>query len=343
MKKYNRKNIRKVFAKNWILKLISMFFALFLWYFVVGEDKVELTITVPLEITNLKQDLVISNEFIKQLEVTVNGPRGLVRGLSKQTITRPLDLADYFPGSHVIPIKASFLNFPRGIQVQHIRPTNITLVIDRLIDKELPIKPVLKGIPALGYEVASIIADPPTLSLTAPSATLAKEVFLPTMPIPINGIKSSSKVQVQLDVKDEISDLVGEPVIGINILVREKIQSRDFSGIPVEINHAGERTLYRIDNHQVTVTAEMPYGMASKPSKSFKFKAVINAGNLPPGRHEIPLLITSNPPGIKILEVTPSKTITIISPPGPVMKRLYTGPQPDPTKPAAISIENNKP
>ncbi|MEN8142393.1 MAG: CdaR family protein [Thermodesulfobacteriota bacterium] len=343
MKKYKPKGIRKVFAKNWLLKLVSMFFALFLWYFVVGEDKVELTITVPLEITNMQQDLVIANQFKKQLEVTVNGPRGLVRGLSKQRITRPIDLADYRPGSHVIPIKPESINFPRGIQVQHIRPGNITLVIDRLIEKELPIKPVLKGNPAAGYEIASIIADPPTLSLTAPSATLAKEVFLATKPIPIDGIKNNIKAQVQLDVKDEISDLVGEPVISINILVREKIQSRDFSGIPIEINHAGERTLYRIDSHQITVKAEMPFGMAKRPSTSFKFKAVINGGNLPPGRHEIPILITSDPPGIKILEVIPSNIVTFISRPGPIMKRLYTGPQPNPTEPAVTTSKNNQP
>jgi hypothetical protein len=61
--------------KNLILKLVSLFFAVFLWYFVVGEDKVDTTIYVAIEITNLPQDLVISNQFQKLIEVTVNGPR----------------------------------------------------------------------------------------------------------------------------------------------------------------------------------------------------------------------------------------------------------------------------
>ena len=59
--------------KNWVLKLLSLLFALFLWYFVVGEDKVDMTVTIPVEIVNLPRELIISNQFKKQLEVTVSG------------------------------------------------------------------------------------------------------------------------------------------------------------------------------------------------------------------------------------------------------------------------------
>ncbi|MFH1020288.1 MAG: YbbR-like domain-containing protein, partial [Pseudomonadota bacterium] len=63
---------------NWGLKLISLIFAILLWYFVVGEDKVDTTVYIPVEIVNLPKELVISNQFKKQLEATVSGPRGLI-------------------------------------------------------------------------------------------------------------------------------------------------------------------------------------------------------------------------------------------------------------------------
>ena len=56
-----RRKVAGPLPKNLTLQVISLFFALFLWYFVVGEDKIDMTIYVPLEITNLEQDLVISN------------------------------------------------------------------------------------------------------------------------------------------------------------------------------------------------------------------------------------------------------------------------------------------
>ena len=77
--------------KNWVLKLISFFFALFLWYFVAGEDKVDMNVSVPIEIVNLPHDLVISNPFRKQLDVTVSGQRSLIRGLSTQNISRTVE------------------------------------------------------------------------------------------------------------------------------------------------------------------------------------------------------------------------------------------------------------
>ena len=56
---------------NWGLKLLSLLFAIFLWYFVVGEDKVDIKVFIPIEIVNLPRDLVISNEYKKQLDVTI--------------------------------------------------------------------------------------------------------------------------------------------------------------------------------------------------------------------------------------------------------------------------------
>src|SRR5210317_762499 len=101
LKKFQPRSMGKL-PKNLLLQAISLIFALFLWYFVVGEDKVDMTIYVPLEIINLEQNLVISNQFKRQLEVTINGPRGLVHSVASKNITRPVDLTNYRPGSHVI-------------------------------------------------------------------------------------------------------------------------------------------------------------------------------------------------------------------------------------------------
>ena len=83
MEKLVHKIIEKVATirrpKNWVLKLVSLLFALFLWYFVVGEDKVDMNVTIPVEIVNLPRNLVISNQFKAQLDVTVSGPRGMIK------------------------------------------------------------------------------------------------------------------------------------------------------------------------------------------------------------------------------------------------------------------------
>ena len=88
--------------KNLLFKLLSLFFAVFLWYFVAGEDRVDTNIYVPVEIVNLPRNMVISNQYKKQLEVTISGPRGLVNGINRQHISRTINLSKAKPGTTVV-------------------------------------------------------------------------------------------------------------------------------------------------------------------------------------------------------------------------------------------------
>jgi YbbR domain-containing protein len=314
--------------KNLILKLVSLFFAVFLWYFVVGEDKVDITLYVPLEITNLPQNLVISNQFRKQLEVTVNGPRGLVRSISGQHTTRPVDLSNVKPGNHVIKNTPESIKLPNGIQIQNIRPANITLTIDRLVKKSLPIKPVLEGKPAPGYEVAAFIPEPSALELTAPATILEEETFLPTKPIDIAGRKNNFTAEVSLDVRDEITELIGEPGISVNVRIKETLVDREFHNIPVEFTHAAQRTTYRLDHHHVDIKTSLPYHLADKDAREFQFQAILDADQLPAGNHELPVRIVPSSPDIKVIKVEPPTIKIRISRPQPAMKQKLSSPPP---------------
>ena len=89
--------------KNWLLKLISLTLATMLWYFVVGEDQVDMNIQVPIEILNLPRNLTISNQqYKKEIEVAVRGPRSMIQELRNRNITRPVDLSSAQPGTIVI-------------------------------------------------------------------------------------------------------------------------------------------------------------------------------------------------------------------------------------------------
>jgi len=44
--------------KYWVLKLLSLIIGASLWYFVVGEDQIDITINVPIEVHNLPANLV---------------------------------------------------------------------------------------------------------------------------------------------------------------------------------------------------------------------------------------------------------------------------------------------
>ncbi len=317
MEKLVRQIIDKVASyrrpKNWVLKLVSLFFALFLWYFVVGEDKVDMNVTLPVEIVNLPRDLIISNQFKKQIEVTISGQRSLIRGMTEQHISRSIDLSKATPGTIVIQNDPDSISLPRGLSILRVQPPTLTLLLDRLIQKELPIKPILVGKVHKDFRLDSVTVDPLTLKISGPQAILDQEENLRTLPIVINGLSESAVKQVSLALKNEISDLIGEPVVAVRLNLSALKKEMKFTDIPIDFEHdKGKQTemIYRLSPPTVSIKAEIPQGMIRKPNglKSL-FKAKIRPETLQPGSVKLKVLVEA-PTQIKIISVSPD-TVTL--------------------------------
>jgi len=299
--------------KNWVLKLVSLLFALFLWYFVVGEDKVDMNVTIPVEIVNLPRDLVISNQFKKQLEVTVAGQRSLIRGITSQHISRTIDLSKAAPGTVVIQNHPDSISLPRGLNILRVQPPTLTLLLDRLIQKELPITPILIGKVHDNYRLESATADPPTLEISGPQSILGSEQSLISIPIDINGLNQSVVKQVPLALKPALSDLIGEPVVAVRLNIVELKQDMEFSDIPIDFDiTAGMQTeaIYQLLPPTVTIKAEIPQSLAQATNNIRElFHAKISPATLQAGSTELKVLVEA-PLMIKILAITP-ETVTL--------------------------------
>ncbi len=299
--------------KNWVLKLLSLLFALFLWYFVVGEDKVDMNVAIPIEIVNLPRDLIISNQFKKQLEVTISGQRSLIRGMTSQHISRTIDLSKASPGTIVIQNQPDSISLPRGLSILRVQPPTLTLLLDRLIQKELPIKPILVGKVHKDFRLDSVTVDPPTLEISGPQSILAKEEILSTSPVDINGLNQSAVKQVPLALKPEITDLIGEPVVAVRLIIAELKKEMEFSGIQIDFDHtAGKQTevIYQLLPPTVSITAEIPQTMI-QTTKNIRdrFHAKISPETVQPGSSKLKVLVEGPPYG-KILAVSP-ETVTL--------------------------------
>lgn len=326
--------------RNWGLKLLSFIFALFLWYFVVGEDKVDLNLVVPIEIVNLPRDLVIANQFKKELEVTISGPRGLVRGINRQTISRPVDLSKAAPGKVVIRNDPNSIPLSRGINVQQIQPANITLQLERLVTKKLPIKALTSGKLPEGLELVSVEPEPTTINASGPESILGETESLVTQPINLAEIKNSTELLATLDLPPELTGLIGELDILAHVTVREKKVELFIPKVLIEVDHEGERSIYRLKPATVEVRAEVPYSLLQKTTDpSFLVDARINARDLPPGRQDLPVTVTANQ-GVRIMAVSPRSIRMTIGTPNPVKKRPLAPPVADKSTPALQNIKH---
>ncbi|WP_051554360.1 CdaR family protein [Desulfobulbus elongatus] len=243
-------------SKHWLLKLLSLLIGASLWYFVVAEDRLDLTVTIPLELRNLPANLVIGNQYKKDIEVVVSGPRRLIQEMRQQNISRPVDLSKAEPGPMVVKNDEDSIPLPGGIAVQRVQPANITLLIDRLARKDFPITPVTKGKPAAGFVFESLTLNPPQITVTGPQTVLEKENVLKTSLIDLDGLDGSGTFQVHLDLNEALLKLIGETVIEANVTLKEIMLRKTVRGIPVGSREP--ETPAKFAPATVTVEADIP-------------------------------------------------------------------------------------
>jgi YbbR domain-containing protein len=298
--------------KNWVLKLISFFFAFFLWFFVVGEDKVDKTFNIPVEIVNLPADLTISNQFKNELELTVNGPKGLIRNLAMQHIARPIDLSRAEPGTKVYQNTVDSISLPRGVRLLRVKPTDIILQLDKLVKKNIPVHCVTTGSLPDGFELVSINLDPASIPVTGPEASVGQVDSISTATVDLSRLTTSTTRPVALKLTSTIKDLVGEPIVTANIVIQEKMEQKTIDNIPVKLLLSGKKT-YTLKPDDVTVTARIPYTTLRK-TKDLKtlFRGRIMGVELPAGTHKLTVEIIPAE-NIEVLEIKPEMVIADIT------------------------------
>ncbi len=216
------------------MKFVSLCLAVLIWFLVGGEERIDKNVQIPIEVINLPRDLVISNQFKKEVEVTVNGPRSLILEITKMAISRSVDLSNYKPGTHVVDIAVDSIKMPRGVSVQRIQPSSIILSLDKLVSKDLHIEAVTSGKVASGYQLKDISIDPAKITITGPQSQLSKVEILRTEKINIAGIKESASLQVPLDLEPAIVELIGETSVTAEVDVETIKVEKTFKNIPVE-------------------------------------------------------------------------------------------------------------
>lgn len=297
--------------ENWILKLVSLCLAVMLWYFVVGEDQVDINMQVPVEIINLPKNLIISNQYKSDIDVSVRGPRSMIQDLRHRNITRPVDLSSAQPGTIVIKNDEQSIPFPRGINVQRLQPTNITLQLDQLIQKNIPIKPLTEGKPAKGYELHRIILDPDHLLISGPKAVLEKGHEIITYIINLDGLNHTTTIQVHLNLEPELFELLGETVVSAKLEVREVLEERTVKNILV--NARDTDVPVTVKPRSVTVKAAIPVNLIKEtPELSMLFRASVSVKDTG-GPQTVQVAVSGvNVPGhdpVKIIEVTPREVV----------------------------------
>ncbi|MEK7219728.1 MAG: CdaR family protein [candidate division NC10 bacterium] len=202
--------------ENLGLKLLSVVLAVFLWAVVLGEQKVDVTLTVPLEIKDLPRDLILVNEPPDSLEVRLRGPKTLVTTLASREVVLEGLPKNFVEGENVITIRSEAVRVPRGIEVVEVTPHRVRVVLDAMAVREVEVSPRIEGAPAKGFILKRVTSTPARIRMAGPKNELRRLTRVYTVPISLDGQTASFSTRAMLEpagrqvrVLDEVPIIVG--------------------------------------------------------------------------------------------------------------------------------------
>ncbi len=116
-----------------------------------------MTLTVPLELRNIPQNMAVVGDVTGTLEVRVQGQERALRDISSgKKVVGVMDLSMAKVGENTVRLSPDDIVRPSGVAVTYMSPSEVKVKLEPLVRKTFRLKPVLHGTPAAGYRVAKI-------------------------------------------------------------------------------------------------------------------------------------------------------------------------------------------
>ncbi len=198
--------------EDFFLKILALFFAALLWFFVALQEKVSREIPARIVFKNVPPGMLLLRAEPIFVKVKVVGPRSLLRSLPNHPMRISLDLSRLGPGPHQVRIPLEVVRLPSGLKAQEIHPPKVEVVLDRLVEKWLKVTPHLKGRPREGYLVEKVRIRPPSVRVKGARQILKRLKSISTVPIDLSEKEASFETSVFLNIPEGVIDVNPEKV-----------------------------------------------------------------------------------------------------------------------------------
>ncbi len=288
--------------RNFGLRLLAVLIAVGLWIFVnAGQHEAQNNLLVPVEYRGLPTGLMIVNRRPDFVSVSISGPRTLLSLLDPTRLAIPIDLRGTTPGQNEFKITPEMFRVPRQTTIDRILPSQITLDIDQIASRELPVRLSISGQVAGGLAIGSIELKPQVVSVTGPSHALHNLDAIDTMPFDVQGASEPVSRYVQLADVGNLLKLSSGWVLA-TVKLQEVVSEREFHDVQVAVRNVDRKFLVHPPHVSLTVRG---------PEKSLSGLVLdgsvyVDARDLGVGWYETPVQVDL-PKGLELVHETPDK------------------------------------
>lgn len=207
---------------NWQLKLLAIAIAVIMWLIIVGVEKAELTIQIPVEISGVAQGMIVAGEVPAELSVRLYGPRTLIRGLAQRNPVKQINMNGLGPGDHIFRLGNQDLTLPPWVTMTRVDPAEIKIKLEPRSSRGVKVSPVVQGRPARGFEVDEVVFDPPEVKISGEQKALAALDWIWSEPLDVSGRNETFTRNVKLRMPTGSSMIVEPKEVQATIRITPK-------------------------------------------------------------------------------------------------------------------------
>jgi len=202
--------------------LIAFIAACLSWYAATGKRRATISvrsIKASLTLVNLPGDLILTSGVPDTVILQLRGPLPLISQENNE-IEVYIDLSDAHPGPSAYPIDISSISVPREIEVLSVEPAEIKLELEKLAIRSLPIRATITGVPAEGFEVGAVKAQPEKVRIQGPEKRLEGLEYVATSPVSVENATETMEIEVEPALDDPFLRVVSSspPKLRVEIL-----------------------------------------------------------------------------------------------------------------------------
>ena len=249
---------------DWSLKLFSLGVAVLLFLFVTLENATPVDVDFRVEYRTT-EDIMLTNDAPTSLHITLQGPWAAFRSFDINELEPVIiDLSHAEPGPQRHIIEMAAINPPGGMRVVAVRPSEVDIILDRKVERQVPIRPDIPETPAFGYSILDVRMVPQRARVVGPVSKMQSIDFITTRTIDVMGREDDLSLEVDLRPPPPPLRLIDKRVV-VFVDIGEEFVDRTFQNVPVKLENAPKGSM--VTPPAVALTVKGPRKVVDKLEK----------------------------------------------------------------------------
>jgi uncharacterized protein (TIGR00159 family) len=209
-----------------IAALLSFLLISIAWFSFTGRSDTLSPYDIPISYVGRASGVDIVSASVDTVKVQLIGADTLMKTVSKDKISVIVDLSDLPIGENTIKILPGSVSTPPGIDLNGVTPSEIEVVLDRVITKKLPVQIDWKEKLADNLLMVAASVQPSEVKVTGRSMLLKEMDTLYTEKISLKNITKSGSVSVSIAYPENIGPASGGKN-RVNVLYKVEERSKE--------------------------------------------------------------------------------------------------------------------